>query len=36
MEEFVDQVVPILRKRGPGRHVYAGTTFRENLLPENG
>jgi hypothetical protein len=34
--KFVDQVIPILRKRGPVRHAYAGTTFRENLLPENG
>jgi alkanesulfonate monooxygenase SsuD/methylene tetrahydromethanopterin reductase-like flavin-dependent oxidoreductase (luciferase family) len=36
MEEFVDQVIPILRKRGLVRQAYAGTTFRENLLQENG
>jgi alkanesulfonate monooxygenase SsuD/methylene tetrahydromethanopterin reductase-like flavin-dependent oxidoreductase (luciferase family) len=31
VEEFVDQVVPILQKRGIYRTEYAGTTFRENL-----
>ena len=30
-EEFVDQVVPILQKRGLARTEYAGTTFRENI-----
>jgi N-acetyl-S-(2-succino)cysteine monooxygenase len=31
MEVFVDQVVPILQKRGLFRREYAGTTLRENL-----
>ncbi len=31
VEDFVDQVVPILQKRGIYRTEYAGTTFRENL-----
>jgi FMN-dependent oxidoreductase (nitrilotriacetate monooxygenase family) len=31
VEEFVDQVVPILQRRGIYRSEYAGTTFRENL-----
>jgi FMN-dependent oxidoreductase (nitrilotriacetate monooxygenase family) len=30
--DFVEQVVPILQKRGSMRTDYAGTTFRENLL----
>ena len=29
--DFVDQVVPILQKRGIYRTEYEGTTFRENL-----
>jgi FMN-dependent oxidoreductase (nitrilotriacetate monooxygenase family) len=36
MEEFVGEVVPILRKRGLIRQNYAGTTFRENLLQQEG
>lgn len=32
MEDFVDQVVPILQKRGIYRTEYSGKTFRENLL----
>jgi len=31
VEEFVDQVVPILQKRGIYRTEYEGRTFRENL-----
>jgi FMN-dependent oxidoreductase (nitrilotriacetate monooxygenase family) len=31
VEDFVDQVVPILQKRGIYRTEYTGTTFRENL-----
>ncbi|CAN7663071.1 NtaA/DmoA family FMN-dependent monooxygenase [Phenylobacterium sp. LjRoot225] len=31
VSDFVDQVVPILQKRGIYRTEYAGTTFRENL-----
>lgn len=31
VEDFVDEVVPILQKRGVYRTEYAGTTFRENL-----
>jgi FMN-dependent oxidoreductase (nitrilotriacetate monooxygenase family) len=31
IEDFVDQVVPILQKRGVYRTEYEGTTFRENL-----
>lgn len=31
MEDFVDQVVPILQKRGIYRTEYTGKTFRENL-----
>jgi FMN-dependent oxidoreductase (nitrilotriacetate monooxygenase family) len=31
VEDFVDQVVPILQKRGIYRTDYEGTTFRENL-----
>lgn len=31
LTDFVDQVVPILRKRGLFRHEYEGTTLRENL-----
>ncbi|MDT5066198.1 MAG: hypothetical protein QOK02_2353 [Mycobacterium sp.] len=30
-EDFVEQVVPLLRKRGLFRHEYTGTTFREHL-----
>jgi alkanesulfonate monooxygenase SsuD/methylene tetrahydromethanopterin reductase-like flavin-dependent oxidoreductase (luciferase family) len=39
LTDFVDQVVPILRKRGLFRHEYEGTTLRENLglkRPQNG
>ncbi len=32
VEEFVDEVVPILQRRGIFRTEYAGKTFRENLL----
>ncbi|MBR0857737.1 NtaA/DmoA family FMN-dependent monooxygenase [Bradyrhizobium liaoningense] len=32
IEEFVDQVIPILQKRGVFRTEYGGKTFRENLL----
>lgn len=32
IEDFVDQVVPILQKRGIYRREYAGRTFRDNLL----
>ena len=32
VEEFVDEVVPILQRRGIFRTEYAGETFRENLL----
>ncbi len=32
VEEFVDEVVPILQRRGIFRREYAGETFRENLL----
>jgi FMN-dependent oxidoreductase (nitrilotriacetate monooxygenase family) len=31
VEDFVDQVVPILQRRGIYRTEYAGTTFRDNL-----
>jgi FMN-dependent oxidoreductase (nitrilotriacetate monooxygenase family) len=31
LEEFVEQVVPLLRKRGLFRHEYAGNTLREHL-----
>jgi alkanesulfonate monooxygenase SsuD/methylene tetrahydromethanopterin reductase-like flavin-dependent oxidoreductase (luciferase family) len=31
VEDFVDQVVPILQKRGIYRSEYEGRTFRENL-----
>jgi FMN-dependent oxidoreductase (nitrilotriacetate monooxygenase family) len=34
VEEFVDQVVPILQKRGLIRTEYAGSTYRENLLQQ--
>jgi FMN-dependent oxidoreductase (nitrilotriacetate monooxygenase family) len=30
-DDFVDQVVPLLRKRGLFRHEYAGTTLRSHL-----
>jgi FMN-dependent oxidoreductase (nitrilotriacetate monooxygenase family) len=30
--EFIDEVVPILQKRGLFRTEYAGTTYRENLM----
>jgi len=30
-EDFVEQVVPLLRKRGLFRHEYTGTTLREHL-----
>jgi alkanesulfonate monooxygenase SsuD/methylene tetrahydromethanopterin reductase-like flavin-dependent oxidoreductase (luciferase family) len=32
VEEFVDEVVPILQRRGVFRTAYAGETFRDNLL----
>jgi long-chain alkane monooxygenase len=32
VEEFVDEVVPILQRRGLFRTAYAGETFRDNLL----
>ena len=32
VEEFVDEVVPILQRRGIFRTEYAGETFRDNLL----
>jgi len=32
VEEFVDEVVPILQRRGIFRTAYAGETFRANLL----
>lgn len=31
VEDFVDQVIPILRRRGLARIDYAGTTYRANL-----
>ena len=31
LEDFVEQVVPLLRKRGLFRHEYAGTTLRDHL-----
>lgn len=31
IEDFVDQVVPILQRRGIYRTAYEGSTFRENL-----
>ena len=31
INNFVEQVVPILQKRGLMRTEYAGTTYRENL-----
>jgi FMN-dependent oxidoreductase (nitrilotriacetate monooxygenase family) len=31
LEDFVEQVVPILRKRGRFRHEYGGTTLRDHL-----
>ena len=31
MEDFVDEVVPILQKKGIYRTEYEGKTFRENL-----
>ena len=31
IENFVDEVVPILQKRGIYRTEYEGSTFRENL-----
>jgi alkanesulfonate monooxygenase SsuD/methylene tetrahydromethanopterin reductase-like flavin-dependent oxidoreductase (luciferase family) len=31
LEEFVEQVVPLLRKRGLFRHEYVGSTLREHL-----
>jgi FMN-dependent oxidoreductase (nitrilotriacetate monooxygenase family) len=34
MEDFVDQVVPILQKKRIYRTEYTGSTFRENLLEE--
>jgi alkanesulfonate monooxygenase SsuD/methylene tetrahydromethanopterin reductase-like flavin-dependent oxidoreductase (luciferase family) len=36
MEEFANHVVPILQRRGLMRAAYAGTTFRENLLQQEG
>jgi hypothetical protein len=38
LEDFVDQVIPILQKRGLFRTEYEGDTLRENLglaRPEN-
>ena len=32
VEDFVDQVVPILQRRGVFRTAYEGTSFRENLM----
>ena len=32
VEDFVDQVVPILQKRGVYRTAYEGETFRQNLM----
>jgi long-chain alkane monooxygenase len=32
VEEFVDEVVPILQRRGIFRTAYSGETFRDNLL----
>lgn len=37
-DEFVEQVLPVLRKRGVFRHEYSGTTLRDHLglaLPPN-
>ena len=37
IEDFVDQVVPVLQRRGRFRREYEGTTLREHLglgLPE--
>ena len=31
LEDFIEQVVPLLRKRGLFRTEYEGTTLRENL-----
>jgi alkanesulfonate monooxygenase SsuD/methylene tetrahydromethanopterin reductase-like flavin-dependent oxidoreductase (luciferase family) len=31
LDDFVDQVVPLLRKRGLFRHEYSGTTLRSHL-----
>jgi hypothetical protein len=31
VEIFVDEVVPLLQKRGVFRHQYTGTTLREHL-----
>ena len=31
LEDFVEQVVPVLRKRGLFRHEYTGTTLRDHL-----
>ena len=38
LDDFVDQVIPILRRRGLFREGYVGGTLRENLglaVPEN-
>jgi long-chain alkane monooxygenase len=32
VEEFADEVIPILQRRGSFRTAYAGETFRDNLL----
>ena len=32
VDDFVDQVVPILQKRGVYRTEYEGETFRQNLM----
>ena len=32
VEDFVDQVVPILQRRGVFRSAYEGETFRANLM----
>ena len=35
IEEFVDQVVPGLQRRGRSRTDYAGATARDHLMPED-
>ena len=34
VDDFVDQVVPLLQARGIFRREYKGKTFRDNLLEE--
>ena len=37
LDDFVDQVVPLLQERGVLRHEYTGTTLREHMgLPPAG